>query len=337
MDRAGLSLNLRLQRLLAEKSVIGASMAHVRGDSIEVAVAGLKDQKTAEPVDPATVFGAASLTKPVVSYAVLRLADAGVLDLDEPLSRTAQLIVPDDATSARITFRHVLTHTCGLQNIRDKHPIRMHFHPGSWFSYSSLGFNFLQAAVEVRTGEALEATMRRLVFDPIGMGSSSLEWQDPFLHSAASPHEADERLAIHRPPVASASYSLHTTAGDYGAFVAAVLRGDGLRGSTWKQWLTASVMVPRGEIVRLDSKPSATESDIGWGLGWGIEPSQGTFFQWGKMSGVRAFVMGSPERQSGVVLLTNSNTGLRLMEDAARQALPGGHPAIRWLADGVSE
>ena len=47
--------------------------------------------------------------------------------------------------------------------------------------------------------------------------------------------------------------------------------------------------------------------------------------------------MGSTEQRAGVVLLTNSNTGLRLMEDAARAALPGEHPAIRWLAQGVSE
>jgi CubicO group peptidase (beta-lactamase class C family) len=200
-----------------------------------------------------------------------------------------------------------------------------------------VGFSLLQSAVETRTGEGLEATMQRLVFEPLGMDSSSLEWQDRFVGNAASPHEASNRLETHRPPAASASYSLQTTAGDYGAFVAAVLRADRLRTSTWKQWLTAGVMVPRGAIVHLDGKPAATEADIGWGLGWGIEPSQGTFFQWGKISGARAFLMGSPEQQSGVVLLTNSNTGLRLMDDVAREALQGEHAAIRWLADNVGE
>ncbi|WP_458763771.1 serine hydrolase domain-containing protein [Cupriavidus basilensis] len=331
------SLDMRLAHLLKDKSVTGACLAHVREDSVEVAAAGVRNHDTAEPVDASTVFGAASLTKPIVSYALLQLVDAGVLDLDEPLSRAAQPIVPDDAASARITMRHVLTHTCGLQNLRDKNPLRLHFPPGAWFSYSSLGFTFLQSAVEAKTGETLEAILRRLVFEPLGMRSSSLEWQDRFLANAANPHEAAQRLDLHRPPAASASYSLQTTAGDYGAFVAAVLRGDGLSASTWQQWLTASVMVPKGEIVYLDGAPAATEPDIGWGLGWGVEPSRGTFFQWGKMQGVRAFVMGSTEQRAGVVLLTNSNTGLRLMEDAARAALPGEHPAIRWLAQGVSE
>lgn len=46
--------------------------------------------------------------------------------------------------------------------------------------------------------------------------------------------------------------------------------------------------------------PTETEKDIGWGL----ELSRGTFFQWGKIPGVRAFVMESRPEQSGLVLLT---------------------------------
>jgi CubicO group peptidase (beta-lactamase class C family) len=124
MDDKESPFNIRLQHLLADRSVMGASVAYVRKDSIEVAAAGLKDAETAAPVDVKTVFPVASLTKPIVSYAVLQLADAGVLDLDEPLSLSIPAIVPDDPMSALITFRHVLTHTCGLQNIRGKEPVR---------------------------------------------------------------------------------------------------------------------------------------------------------------------------------------------------------------------
>ena len=309
----------------------------MRAGAIEVSAAGLSDEKTGEPVTVDTVFQVASLTKPIVSYAVLQLADAGVLDLDEPLSRSIAPVVPADPLSARITLRHVLTHTCGLQNIRGKEPVRMYFAPGSWFSYSSMGFTLMQSAVEAQTGEGLEATMRRLVFEPLGMRFSSLEWQDRFLSNLAGSHEAKERIEAHRPLTANASYTLYTTASDYGAFVAAVLRGARLKSSTWAAWLTASVMVPKDAIVHLHGVPSATERDIGWGLGWGIEPSHRAFFQWGKMTGVRAFVLGSLEKRAGVVLLTNSNRGLRLMEGVTRSVLPGSHSAIRWLVENVSE
>lgn len=246
MDQIEASLDSRLQRVLADRGVTGASVAYVRGDAIEVAAIGLRDEASAGAVTADTVFPVASLTKPIVSYAVLQLADAGVLDLDEPLSRSITPVVPDDPLSALITLRHVLTHTCGLQNIRGKDPVRIYFAPGSRFSYSSMGFTLMQSAVEARTGEGLEATMHRLVFRPLGMRSSSLEWQDWFLSNLAIPHEAKERTETHRPPTANASYTLHTTASDYGAFVAAVLRGARLKPSTWATWLTASVMVRQG-------------------------------------------------------------------------------------------
>lgn len=106
MGYGRLSLAMRLQHLLAEKSVTGACMAHVRKDAIEVAAAGMRNKDTAEPVDASTVFGAASLTKPIVSYALLQLVDAGVLDLDEPLSRWTQPIVPAVSANRRRARKH---------------------------------------------------------------------------------------------------------------------------------------------------------------------------------------------------------------------------------------
>ena len=67
MDYGRASLDMRLAHLLADKSVTGACLAHVREDSVEVAAAGVRRHDTAEPVDASTVFGAASLTKPIVS------------------------------------------------------------------------------------------------------------------------------------------------------------------------------------------------------------------------------------------------------------------------------
>lgn len=326
-----------LQRMLARKSVVGAAAAFVRDGNVEVAVAGLRDSEQGKPIDVQTVFCVASLTKPVVSYSVLQLASSGVLNLDEPLAHLIPPPVPGDSRSELITFRHVLSHTCGLQNLGDRDAQRIHFAPGAWFSYSSLGFTFLQSALEALTGEPLEATMQRLVFSPLGMHSSSLIWSDRFAENIAVPHEGATQLNVHRPAIASASYSLLTTAGDYGAFVAAVLGGERLDECRWRKWLKAIVMAPKGEIVRLAGPPSETEPDIGWGLGWGVEPSRDAFFHWGKMNGIRTFVMGSPTERAGIVLFTNSNAGLRLMEPLTQVVLPGPHAAIRWLAEGVGE
>lgn len=331
------SLQSLLHSLVAGQGVTGASLAFVHDGGIELAVAGLKDARRSEPVDTQTVFDAASLTKPLVAHAALQLADAGTLRLDEPLSRWTPAIVPGDPAAASITLRHVLTHTCGLQNLPGKDPLRVFFTPGSRFSYSSVGFMLLQRAIEAATGEPLEMTVRRLIFLPFGMQSSSLEWHDRFLVDSALPHAGHDPLDKHRPPAANASYSLQTTAADYAAFMAAVLRGDRLAPANWKRLHTAEVMVPLGDIVYLEPHAKATEPGIGWTLGWGIETGSGTLFQWGKVPGARALAMMDLGQQSGMVVLTNCNTGLRLMQGLADALLPGEHPAIRWLMEGVSE
>ena len=70
-------------------------------------------------MDENTLFEAASVTKPVFSFAVQRLAERGVIDLDKPLY--LYLPYPDieyDERYKLMTARHVLTHRTGFPNWR---------------------------------------------------------------------------------------------------------------------------------------------------------------------------------------------------------------------------
>ncbi|CAN7720851.1 serine hydrolase [Variovorax sp. LjRoot290] len=326
-----------MHRLMAAAAIPGVAMATVDEGKVRVMPMGVTELDAARPVGETTVFDVASLSKPVVAYVALQLVDGGTLDLDQPLSGIVQKGVPPQLASSPITARHVLTHTSGLPNLRGDEPLQTYFPPGSWFSYSSVGFAYLQMALEAATNESLEALAQRLVFDPLGMQSSSFQWRDRFSEDVALPHEGEERLEKHRPAAAHASYSLQTTAGDYAKFMVAVLNGTSLREASRRQWLTPTMRVPKGDATHLADSPPETEQEIGWGLGWGVEATGGTFFQWGKMDGIRAFAMGNPRTQSAVVLLTNSNRGLRLMDVAAEATLPGEHPAFSWLRACVTE
>ncbi|SDE88175.1 Beta-lactamase [Variovorax sp. CF079] len=182
----------------------------------------------------------------------------------EGTSGIVQKGVPPQLASSPITARHVLTHTSGLPNLSGEELLQTYFPPGSWFSYSSVGFAYLQMALEAATNESLEALAQRLVFDPLGMQSSSFQWRDRFSEDVALPHEGEERLEKHRPAVAHASYSLQTTAGDYAKFMVAVLNGTSLRESTRRQWLTPTMRVPKGDATHLaDSPPRPSKKSVG--------------------------------------------------------------------------
>jgi CubicO group peptidase (beta-lactamase class C family) len=331
------SVSTNLEAAFNDSQVPGASIAVIIGDKIDTVTFGVKNIDLADPITQGTIFDAASLSKPLFSFAVLQLVDAGIFDLDERIAKYAPLVVSDETSSAPITIRQILSHTSGLPNLFGSDPFKVYFEPGSRFSYSSSAFFYLARAVELTIGEPLEATMRRLVFEPLGMKSSCMIWQDRFAADYAVPHEAGKTVSKQFPPTGSASGSLQTTANDYGLFLRATLSGCLLKPATHEQWLTSVGKVPNDAAENLHQARFETSLNVGWGLGWGVEQSSKSFFQWGKIGGVRAFAMGNCQLKAGVVLLTNGNTGLRLMSKAAELVLPGEHPAINWLNACVSE
>lgn len=310
-----------VQQLMTNAKVPGLSMA-VISDRQPTAqtTAGVRNAIDGAAVDQQTIFAAASLSKPVFAYAVLQLVDAGKLALDTPLSRHVPDYVVDDPRAGAVTVRHALSHTSGLPNWRTAgSPLRTHFPPGERFSYSGEGFVWLQRVVEVVTGEPLDATLRRLIFAPLGMSRSSYTWQPAFAGNYADPHDADATPgAMIRPSVPNTAASLLTIADDYARFLQAVLSGAGLQRDTARRWLEPQVHC---------------DGEIAWALGWGLETEAGTFFQWGDYDGGRfkAFAIGSVQQRCATVVLTNGFHGMAIMPELIGMSLPGPHPAFAWL------
>jgi CubicO group peptidase (beta-lactamase class C family) len=73
-------------RLMDEAIVPGMQIGVISGGRIETRSFGVRDVQTGAPVTDDTVFEAASLSKPVLAYAVLRLASTGRIDLDAPVA-----------------------------------------------------------------------------------------------------------------------------------------------------------------------------------------------------------------------------------------------------------
>jgi CubicO group peptidase (beta-lactamase class C family) len=326
-----------VQDLIKRADVPGLSIALIRdGQVMWHHGFGVANADTGQPVSDSSVFEAASLSKPVFAYAVLKLVDAGKLDLDTPLTKYMPgAYVENDDRLNLITARIVLSHRTGFPNWRpDGQPLKIHFRPGEKFSYSGEGIVYLQKVVEHITGESLDAVMTRLVFDPLQMTSSSYVWQEKFDTLKVFGHNSIGKVGgRNKPDAANAAASLNTTALDYARFVAAIMNGTGLKKATIEQMLTPEVKLDETCVNCLGPMSGKLSESLGWGLGWGLQQTADglSFWHWGDNGNAKAFVVGFEKQKLGVVIFANGSNGLSIAPEIVAAAVGGKQPALAWL------
>ena len=332
-------LEEEIPRLMNVADVPGLSAALIRDGKVAwLRGFGVMNAATRAPVRSDTVFEAASLSKPVVAYAVLKLVDAGKLSLDVPLVKYLPgAYVENDERLSLITARRVLSHTAGLPNWRPQgQPLKIYLTPGERFSYSGEGFVYLQKVVEHLTGETLDELVRKNVFEPLGMKSSSFVWQGRYETLKAAGHNAaGVPREMRKPTEANAAGGLHTTALDYAKFVIAAMNGTGLKKETAGEMLTAQVRLDETCHNCIENRaPPRLSKSLAWGLGWGLQnTSDGpSFWHWGDNNGeFHCYAVAYPARKLGLVVFTNSGNGHSIIPDIIALAVGGQHPAIPWM------
>jgi CubicO group peptidase (beta-lactamase class C family) len=340
MSKEGLIARLEriIPQLMNEGDVPGLSLALIRNANVFWHKGfGVKNTDTKEPLDENTVFEAASLSKPVFAYAVLKLIDRGRLDLDRPLSSYLSILyLQSDERVSLITTRMVLDHTTGFQNaVTPGEHLKIHFTPGEKFSYSGEGFLYLQKVVEHITGEPLEIFMKKTVFQPLRMTSSSFVWQDRYETLKANGYKTSGVVGqTRKPSIARSASSLHTTALDYAKFVIAVINGKGLGKEMGKQFFKRQVRLDESCFSCIERSSGKLSQVLSWGLGWALEHSAkgDAIWHWGENNGeFQNFVMAYPRAKMGIIIFTNSGNGLSIIPEIVSQTIGGQHPAFAWM------
>lgn len=155
-----------------------------RGET-SVMVAGLADRGTGRKLtadDPARI---ASISKLVVAIGVLRMVEAGTLDLDADVSRYLGWQLRNPAfPNAPITLRQLLAHTSSLTDnvdyvlpldadmaavLADPKAWDTAHAPGSYFRYANFNTPVVAAVMEKASGERFDLLMKRLVLDPLAL------------------------------------------------------------------------------------------------------------------------------------------------------------------------
>lgn len=144
------------------------------------------------PVTDRTLFRVASISKLVVSVAVMRLMDQGRLDLDTDVSEVLGWPLRHPQYPQQpISLRLLMTHRSGLVDaagynwgpdtaLRDVltpggrlfnggAAWRRDRAPGAWFSYVNLNWGVIGSVMESATGERFDRLMQRLVLQPLGL------------------------------------------------------------------------------------------------------------------------------------------------------------------------
>jgi CubicO group peptidase (beta-lactamase class C family) len=132
-------------------------------------------QTTSSRGEKVLTFEAGSISKPVTAYICLRLAEEGKLSLDDPVAKyLPDKWVTDDARMQSITIRQLLSHTAGFSPSYELGIDRkIYFEPGSHFSYSGVGYLYLQQAIETVYGGSLNEAAQEYVFNPLQMRDST--------------------------------------------------------------------------------------------------------------------------------------------------------------------
>lgn len=325
-----------IPELMARAKVPGLSIAVIRDSRVAWTEGfGVKSVETNVAVSETTVFQAASLSKPVFAYAVLKLVEQGRLDLDRPLADYVPFsYLTTDERADDITARIVLSHTTGFPNWR-KGGLKLHFTPGERFSYSGEGYVYLQQVVEEVTGQSLDRLMREQVFTPLGMTHSSYVWRESFRSNHAVGHGGSAKVKYRSPTMhANAAASLYTTAADFARFLVAMLQGTGLRESSLDEMLEPQVRLADClNCTRREASPSELSARNAWGLGWGLQTTgEGTsFWHWGDNDVYKAYTVTFRDQGIGLVYFANSVNGLAIRDELVRRAIGGRHPAFGWL------
>lgn len=153
-----------------------------RGETA-VAVTGVADLATSRAVTADDPVRVASISKVVVAIGVLRLVEAGVLDLDADVSgQLGQPLRNPAYPDAKITLRQLLSHTSSLTDgvdyvlpldaqlatvLANPKAWDARHAPGTYFRYTNLNFPVIAAVMERATGERFDRLMARLVFAPL--------------------------------------------------------------------------------------------------------------------------------------------------------------------------
>lgn len=193
---------------ISSKKLVGTVVLMAKdGEIVYRRAAGMADREAGFPMREDTIFRLASVTKPIVTAAAMRLIEQGRIGLDDPVTKWLPDFRPKlaDGIEPTILIRHLLTHTSGLsysfeaedgpyaragvsdgvdqpglplaENLKRIASVPLAFAPGTGWQYS-VAMDVMGGVIEKETGMRLGDAVAELVMQPLGLGDTGFSVVD---------------------------------------------------------------------------------------------------------------------------------------------------------------
>ena len=321
---AGLEVLDRVIMTIMERHGIPGTAAAIARDGKLVYARGFGWANLAGPVgvEPGTLFGLASLSKPLTALSVLLLVEQGKLSLDDRAFALLKHIRPprgsrvNDPRIHTITVRQLLNHTGGWDRAVSGEPMnlqpqmaralrvpmplspdqfisfmmtgRLDFPPGTKMAYSNLGYVMLGRIIEKVSGQPYEAFVRANILQRCGVRRSLLSQRQ----RKYQPGEAHCYLAGSTAPYGPQNMSAVAAAAGWSLSAVDLVRVltclDGSRGKPLLQKKTFEQMLSLPPLP-LQRRDNGSHNGLGWPTVF-LDGERYSYFHDGMMYGMRTFM-----------------------------------------------
>ena len=307
-------------KFMASTHVPGVAVAVVENGEYEWSSGfGFADLENNVPASQHTLFRLGSISKPLTAVAAMELWEQGKVDLDAPVQKYCPAFPQKQAP---ITTRQVMGHLGGIRHYKTeaqgdvevgntKHfdnPIQAGLdffkndplvdEPGKHFHYSTQGYTLVGCVIEGASGAKYVDFVREHVFAPGGMDQTQADNRFAIIPYRTRFYSKTESGTVQNVDFLDSSYKIPgggwlSSAEDMARFEVAMLHDKLVKRAT-------------RELMWTPLKPSDRSKD-NYGLGWGVGDEDGIVAvgHSGGQQGTSTDFLIAPEKQAGVVVLTN--------------------------------
>lgn len=193
----------------------GAAVLIMKDDSIIFEKGyGIADMEKMTPIDGNTFFCIASVSKQFSAVALMMLAEEGKLSLDDTVEKWFPEF--ESPLMSKITLRHLLSHTSGIPDSRDRTDrnfvltstdtqsyayisklTELNFEPGTAYEYMNPTFQLMYTIIERASGIQFDQFMREKIFTPAGMEEATYFEAEKFIPHMAHGYLFNENTKVY--------------------------------------------------------------------------------------------------------------------------------------------